>query len=78
MSPRNALASTLNLEFSELTEYEYQPSRTKRRVYAIGDFYYCSGLKPVSLDGIKWEQHSDQFFAKQAKTVIWKGSVDVE
>ena len=68
---RNTIASTFGLDVSELADYRYQPTRTTRPIYAIGDIYVASGLKPPKDDvGEPWKEHSDQFWAK-GKTKVW-------
>jgi hypothetical protein len=76
ISTRTALAATTGLDTSELDDYRYQAGRQSRAVYCVDDFYFCAGkTKPTFLPGINWEPLGDQFWAQQAGTVIWKGTV---
>jgi hypothetical protein len=72
ISAKSALASTIGLEISELKEYEYQHGRTARSIYAVGDWYFCAGMKPPREPDMKWERHPDQFWAERAGTVVWQ------
>jgi hypothetical protein len=68
---KHIIAATLGLDMAELEDYRYQPTRTKRPIYAIGDVYVATGLKPPKEDvGAPWQQHPDQFWAN-GKTTIW-------
>lgn len=64
MTPTNMLASTLGLEYGELKEYRYQPTRTKCAIYAIGNFYYTISKTPPEFAGVVWSENRDQFFAR--------------
>jgi hypothetical protein len=54
-------------------EYQYQPTRTgAEKIYTTGADYYCvKKTKPKADVGQPWELMPDQFWAKQAKTVVW-------
>lgn len=71
-STREAMAGTLRLAIDELDDYEYQPGRESRKIYAVGDYYYCLGKKPPGDTDLKWERHPDQFWAERAGTVAWR------
>lgn len=72
MSPKYALAATVGMDLSELSEYRYQSTRTQKAVYAMEDYWCASSTVPKDAVGGPWEKHSDQFWAEQAKTIIWR------
>lgn len=68
---KEALATHLNMDTSDLTDYNYQPGRYTKSVYALSDGYYCAsknGILPkaVRKDGItfKWIEIKDNFVNK--------------
>jgi len=68
---KHIIAATFGLDIAELGDYRYQPTRTTRSIYAIGDIYVAAGRKPPKDDvGAKWEEHKDQFWTK-GQTTIW-------
>jgi len=75
-----ALANTLELDFTELSDYQYQAGRFSRSVYAIGEQYFCVGKRPPSplrmshLHALQWALYPDQFWAGKANTIIWVAS----
>jgi len=72
MKSLGIIASTLGIDQNELSEYRYQPTRTKQPIYAIGDFYFACGKKrPGDFVGGNWEIYKDQFFAEIHKTILW-------
>ncbi len=77
MNSTSALAATLGMTGSELREYVYQRGLKGRTVYAIGNKYFAVGKKQPDSDdgGYTWVRHSDQFWAQQCNTVIWKATV---
>jgi len=76
MKSLGIIASTLGIDQNELSEYRYQPSRTKQPIYAIGEFYFaCGKKKPGDLVGGDWEIGNDQFFAEINKTILWSSKV---
>lgn len=79
MSALNVFACTLGYEISEARECRYQPTRTKIPVYTSGDDYFCVSKKdPGALLDMKWQKHTDQFWAEQSKTVLWISKPEVE
>lgn len=77
MSPHAALAATIGFTTQELSEYRYQSTRTPHSVYFIADEAYCARSKPPTAlcgDGMVWTPMKDQFFAKQAHTIVWVGT----
>jgi len=56
MSTQKVIASTLGIDQAELSEYRYQPTRTKQAIYSIGDRYFACGkrLQKMKLDGTGW------------------------
>jgi hypothetical protein len=72
-----AIANTLALEYEGRiafdSEYQYQSTRTgAEKIYTDGTHFYCAKkTKPKADVGQPWEQYPDQFWAKQAKTVVW-------
>lgn len=72
MTPTNILASTIGMEYSDLKDYRYQPSKFKVAIYAIGDDYFtiCKKAPPV-IDGISWSRYKDDGFTKNTDYVIW-------
>jgi len=74
MTAHAALAATLGLTTSELSEYRYQAHRHPHAVYSIGSAYYCArSSPPTAIPEIKWERLSDQFWAEKAGTICWVG-----
>lgn len=77
ISPRTAIAATLGLDVSELSEYRYQETRTHVAVYAVdNDFFIASKRRPKfhpthHLSSLQWTLHPDQFWARQARTFVW-------
>lgn len=72
ISPRTALAGTIGIDTAELSEYRYQETRTKQAIYAVGAQYFAVGKSaPKDAVGKPWREHGDQFWAKQAGTVVW-------
>jgi hypothetical protein len=68
------IAYTLGIDPVELSDYRYQPGRTRRAIYGIGEHFYCQGKTPPTdlVDrGAVWERHADQFWAERARTVLW-------
>lgn len=66
------IAATFSTDAESVREAVYQPTRTRRLVYAIGDRYYAvSKTVPTDAVGTPWRRHSDQFFAERAGTVLW-------
>jgi hypothetical protein len=75
-SPTAVIAATFSWDGETMREYRYQPGRTKRAIYAIGDCYYAVGkTKPTDDVGSEWRTHPDQTFAKKAGTVLWYADV---
>jgi len=76
MSTQKVIASTLGIDQAELSEYRYQPTRTKQAIYSIGDRYFACGNKtPKDEVGQDWMIETDQFFAKLSGTVLWSSKV---
>ena len=73
MNNRAIMASTLGMDYSELPEYRYQPTRySSPAVYCCGNNYYAiSYKKPKHKVGGEWEMHIDQLWAKHHNTVAW-------
>lgn len=76
MSTPLIIASTLGLDLESSrafnNEYQYQPGRTKKPVYVVGDDYFCvSKSKPTDDVGGPWEPYGDQFWAKEKGTILW-------
>lgn len=76
MSAPQVIANTLGLELTTSrefnNEYLYQPGRTKKPLYTVGDDYFCvSKSKPKDDVGGEWVKHRDQFWAEQKNTVLW-------
>jgi hypothetical protein len=74
MSPKYALAATLGLDLTELSEYRYKATRTIKAIYAIEDYWCASSTIPKDQVGGTWEKHDDQFWAEQANTIVWRAS----
>lgn len=66
------IATTLGMDYDELKEYRYQPGHTNRAIYAVGDYYYTTGKRKPK-DDYAWQEHRDQFWAKQKNTILWIG-----
>jgi hypothetical protein len=72
MKSLGIIASTLGIDQNELSDYRYQPTRTKQPIYAIGNFYFaCGKKKPGDWVGADWVIDKDQFFAEINKTILW-------
>ena len=70
------IAATVGVDAGELRDYRYHYGKTRRPLYAIGEEYLCTGEeapKPEEVDGMEldWHPHPDQFWARQADTVLW-------
>ncbi len=75
MSTQKVIASTLGIDQAELSDYRYQPTRTKQAIYSIGDRYFACGKKaPKDEVGRDWWVETDQFFAKLSGTVLWSSA----
>jgi hypothetical protein len=77
--PASVIASTVGMELSELRDYRYHYGKTKRALFAIGEEYLTIGATrptPEEVDGLdlSWEEHPDQFWARQASTTLWVGT----
>jgi hypothetical protein len=76
MSTQKVISSTFGIDQAELSEYRYQPTRTKQAIYSIGDRYFACGNKtPQDEVGRDWMVETDQFFAKQSGTILWSSKV---
>jgi hypothetical protein len=72
-SAQSIIAATFGWDVRDVSDYRYQPTRTSRAIYAIGDSYFAVGKTPPGDDlGEPWEPHSDQFWATKAATVLWR------
>jgi len=60
MQGKEALASHLNMDYADLSYYEYQSGRFSRAVYAFDDAYYCvvKDPKKVAKSLRKAENHN--------------------
>jgi hypothetical protein len=68
---KHIIAATLGLNIADLGDYRYQPTRTTRPIYAIGNIYVAAGHKPPKDNvGAKWEEHQDQFWTN-GQTTVW-------
>lgn len=81
ISNLEALAATLGLEYEGrskfVNEYSYQKGRHVDSIYTDGCDYYCAQLKkPKSVVGKDWQVMSDDFWAKQANTKIWRSQAN--
>ena len=67
------IATTFCMDVSGFEDdYRYQPSRTKKAIYSIGDDYYCvSKTKPTDEVGQPWMPAVDQSVAKRYNTTLW-------
>lgn len=71
-STATVIAETFGLDVSDVRDYRYQATRTKRPIFAIGDRYYTTGGTPPKDEvGGAWVAHSDQFFARRGGTTLW-------
>ena len=70
------IASTFSTDCSGFEEYRYQPTRTSRAIYTLGNDYYAVGkTAPKDEVGQPWEKHSDQFWAERYNTILWVSKV---
>lgn len=77
ISNKAALAATLGLTLSELSEYRYQPTRARMPIYTFGGYYWATGQRVPKYgtdEGLTWEQHPDKFWGEQAHTIIWRAN----
>lgn len=67
------IASTFGMDSAGFEgDYRYQPTRTSRAIYAIGDDYFAVGkTAPKDEVGQPWIKHQDQVFAQQYGTTLW-------
>lgn len=61
-----ALASHLNYDISELKEYRYQPSRSTKPIYSIGDDYLTC-IKGKQKPAQSTERNADEWFWEEIK-----------
>jgi len=78
-----AIAATCNMDYESdaqfRSEYQYQSTRTKKPIFTAGDDYYCmSSTKPTDEVGSDWTLHTDQFWAEQAGSKLWRSSAKGE
>ena len=76
ISTTRAIAASVGMDADDLKEYVYEPGRTTRRVYAIGDSYYCTAKRQPKECGLVWAKAEDQFFALRAGTTLWIAAVE--
>lgn len=70
------IAETLGWDIRELSEYRYQPGRTKQSLYAIGQQYFAVSPKLPKDKDYAWMLHADQFSASKQNTKLWVADVD--
>lgn len=71
-STASIIAATFGSSTSDISEYRYQPTRTKQAIYTIGPYYFAVGQQAPKDDvGVPWEKYSDQFWAAKANTTLW-------
>lgn len=71
-SSKEALATHLGMDMSDLSDYNYQPGRFTRAVYAVDDNYYCAVKtfndlpKPTrkSVEPLHWREEPDPYVNK--------------
>lgn len=69
------IAATLGLDQADMAGYRYQSTRSKQRIYNIGNDYFCVAQRqPPQFGDLEWKKYSDQFWAKKNKTVLWVAS----
>ena len=78
MTSRTALANTVEMSPSELSDYRYHETRLTPCVYTFGNTYVCASKRQPTFRGdyenlnfLAWQHHPDQFWAEKAGTVIW-------
>ena len=69
------IAATFGTDSSGFEEYRYQPTRTSRAIYTLGDYYAVGKTAPKDDVGQPWEKHPDQFWAEKYNTVLWVSKV---
>lgn len=66
------IAATFCTDCAGFEDYRYQPTRTARAIYAIGDSYFAVGKRPPKdVVGESWQKWPDQFWAEKYGTVLW-------
>lgn len=72
MKPREAMCAHLGCDSLKDMEdsYRYQPKpKELHKRYTCDEWIYTYGDRPPSTE---WEQDPDQFYARQAHTIIWR------
>lgn len=53
--------------------YRYQPKPRERfPLYSVDEYMFTFGKTAPDVKGEPWEEDPDQFYARQADTVIWR------
>jgi hypothetical protein len=47
-------------------------------IFTVGEDYYTVSKKTPTWDGLDWQQHPDQFWAKQSGTILWVAKMNSE
>jgi hypothetical protein len=78
--PHTIIAETLGTDSQCVFEYRYWNFRDEdsRAIYWIGDDLYCIGKRPPVINGISFEPHPDQMFARISGTTVWVGTETTE
>ena len=74
--PHTIIAETLGEDSDHVFQYRYWNFRDEdtRAFYWMGDYLYCIGKRPPSIEGMQFELHPDQAFARLSNTFVWVGT----
>jgi len=72
MKGSSIIAATFSTDSAGFEDCRYQPGRTSRAIYTVGNDYFAVGkTKPKDEVGKPWEKFSDQFWAEKYNTTLW-------
>lgn len=75
-SPENIIATTFSMDQADMKDARYQPTRTMRAIFVIGNDYYAVGKKkPADEVGQPWQPYKDQWYAERHGTVLWESKM---
>jgi len=60
------IAETFGMDYSDMKEYQYQPGRSNKPIYNMGNDYYCAskiGVKPAKhwTMEFEWKEYKSSF-----------------
>ena len=71
-----AIAGSIGFDVDDLPDYRYHIDGTSRKVYGVGDNYFCSGADPEKDMALRnfsdWKKFDgDQHSIETYKTMVW-------